>query len=200
MDAPESQTLSVLLSDPDTILVPSGANATDLTPLLWASVISPNSPSVAARQANPREFRREGGADWRTPRCAPESQTLIVPSRDPETILVPSGENATEKIILLWASAFSLSRARLSGGQDHGRQFRPRRGGLRARGAPVSISHTLRARSAPTSQTLIVMSADPETILVPSGENATDTTALLWASVFPSTCPTVAASRISNTR
>lgn len=54
MDAPESQTLSVLLSDPDTILVPSGANATDVTPLLWASAITPNSPSVAARQANPR--------------------------------------------------------------------------------------------------------------------------------------------------
>jgi hypothetical protein len=32
----------------------------------------------------------------------------------------------------------------------------------------------LRASGAPESQTLIVLSADPDTILVPSGENATE--------------------------
>ena len=42
----------------------------------------------------------------------------------------------------------------------------------------------LRARGAPESQTLIVLSYDPETILVPSGENATDATAMLWAFIF----------------
>ncbi len=40
---------------------------------------------------------------------APESQTLIVLSHDPDTILVPSGENATDVIRLLWAFVFSLS-------------------------------------------------------------------------------------------
>jgi hypothetical protein len=40
---------------------------------------------------------------------APESQTLIVPSFDPEAILVPSGENVTEKTSLLWALAFSAT-------------------------------------------------------------------------------------------
>ena len=40
---------------------------------------------------------------------APESQTLIVWSHDPDTILVPSGENATEKILPLWAFVFSLN-------------------------------------------------------------------------------------------
>ena len=37
---------------------------------------------------------------------SPASQTLIVPSRQPETIVLPSGEKATEAISRLWA--FSL--------------------------------------------------------------------------------------------
>ena len=39
-------------SDPDTILVPSGENATDLMQSLWASVFSLNSSMVPARQAS----------------------------------------------------------------------------------------------------------------------------------------------------
>jgi hypothetical protein len=42
-------------------------------------------------------------------RGAPESQTLIVSSRDPDTIFVPSGENATDMTQFLWAFVFSLS-------------------------------------------------------------------------------------------
>jgi hypothetical protein len=34
---------------------------------------------------------------------------LIVLSNDPETILVPSGENATDMMLSLWAFLFSLS-------------------------------------------------------------------------------------------
>jgi hypothetical protein len=49
-----------------------------------------------------KEGRFEGSS-------APESQTLIVLSPDPDTILVPSGENATEKILPLWAFVFSLN-------------------------------------------------------------------------------------------
>ncbi len=42
-------------------------------------------------------------------RGTPESQTLIVPCFDPEAILVPSGENVTEKTPSLWALAFSAT-------------------------------------------------------------------------------------------
>jgi hypothetical protein len=41
-------------------------------------------------------------------KSAPESQTLIVPSSDPETILVPSGDKATELIAL--ALVFSATK------------------------------------------------------------------------------------------
>jgi hypothetical protein len=75
--------------------------------LLWAFVFSLSSSSLSARQASRRQFwpRRddfEGSG-------APESQTLIVASFDPETILVPSRENVTDKTSLLWALAFSAT-------------------------------------------------------------------------------------------
>ncbi len=54
--APESQTLIVLSCDPDTILVPSGENATDVTQLLWAFVFSLSSSSLPVRQASTRQF------------------------------------------------------------------------------------------------------------------------------------------------
>ncbi len=54
--APESQTLIVLSADPDTILVPSGENATDWIQPLCAFVFSLNSPSLPASQANRRQF------------------------------------------------------------------------------------------------------------------------------------------------
>jgi len=37
------------------------------------------------------------------------SHTLIAWSRDPVTILLPSGENATDTIASWWANVFSLS-------------------------------------------------------------------------------------------
>jgi hypothetical protein len=129
--------------------------------LLWALVFSLSISSLPARQASGRQFwpRRGDFEGFGTP----ESQTLIVLSHDPDTILVPSGENATDVIgwCRLWAFIFSLSSSSLSGRQANSRQFWPRRGDLRARGAPES-------------QTLIVWSHDPDTILVPSGEKATD--------------------------
>ena len=39
---------------------------------------------------------------------SPASQTLIVPSEEPETIVFPSGEKSTEVIKPLWAFVFSL--------------------------------------------------------------------------------------------
>ena len=51
-----SQTLIVLSNDPDTTLVPSGENATDMTQWLCASVFLLNSSSLPARQAKWRQF------------------------------------------------------------------------------------------------------------------------------------------------
>ena len=99
---------------------------------------------------------------------------MIVWSADPDTILVPSGENATDVMTLLCAFVFSLSISSLSARQANRRQFWPRRGDFEVFGAPES-------------QTLIVLSNDPDTILVPSGENATDVMHLLCASVFSAT-------------
>jgi hypothetical protein len=67
---------------------------------------------------------------------APESQTLIVLSSDPDTILVPSGENATDVIQLLCAFVFSLSSPSASARQASRRQFWPRRRDLRAPAHP----------------------------------------------------------------
>ena len=68
-----------------------------------------------------KEARCEGSG-------APESQTLIVSSRDPDTIFVPSGENATDMTQWLWAFVFSLSISSLSARQASRREFWPRRG------------------------------------------------------------------------
>ncbi len=61
-------------------------------------------------------------------RGAPESQTLIVPSTDPDTILVPSGENATDVMVLLCAFVFSLSISSFPARQSNMHQIWPRRG------------------------------------------------------------------------
>ena len=62
---------------------------------------------------------------------APESQTLIVLSSDPDTILVPSGENATELIVRLWTLVFSLFSSSVPVREARHRQFWPKRGDLR---------------------------------------------------------------------
>ena len=119
--APESQTLIVLSADPDTILVPSGENTTDVTTPLWAFVFSLSCSSLTARQANRRQFLPRRG-DFEGSE-APKSQTLIVPSADPDTILVPSGENATDKTQSLCAFVFSLNISSLPARQASRRQF-----------------------------------------------------------------------------
>jgi len=132
-----SQTLIVLSRDPETILVPSGENATDLTTSLWAFVFSLNSSSLPARQANKRQFWPRGNFE---DSGAPESQTLIVAPRDPDTILVPSGENATDMTMelmwSLWAFVFSLSSSSLAARLASRRQFWTRRAILRAQAHP----------------------------------------------------------------
>ena len=53
---------------------------------------------------------------------APESQTLIVLSLDPDTILVPSEENATDEMLSLCVSVFSLNSSSLSARQANKRR------------------------------------------------------------------------------
>ena len=77
MPVPASQIRMVFL-DPETILDPSGENATEYIESLWP--------------------RRGGSISM--PVFA--SQTRMVTSEDPEMILDPSGENATELIWLSW--------------------------------------------------------------------------------------------------
>ena len=52
-NAPESQTLSVLSSELDTIVLPSGEKATELIQSLWALVFSLFSSREAASAATP---------------------------------------------------------------------------------------------------------------------------------------------------
>ena len=63
--APKSQILIVLSFDTDTILLPSGENATEVRSSLWITlwtfVFSLNSPSASARQASRGQFG-QGGA------------------------------------------------------------------------------------------------------------------------------------------
>ena len=73
--------------------------------LLWALLFSVTSSSVAAKgqgESVERRYKR-----FRTQR-SPEFQTLRVLSSDPETIVFPSGEKATELISPLWAFVFSF--------------------------------------------------------------------------------------------
>ena len=118
----------VLSPDPDTILVPSGENTTDMTYLLWSLVFSFSSSSLSARTSQQASVSAKKGRF----ECsgAPESQTLIVPPLHAVTILVPSGENATELIPRLCALIFSLSSSRLPARQANRRQFVPKGGAI----------------------------------------------------------------------
>jgi len=174
--------LIVLSPDPDTILDPSGENATERNASLWALIFSLSISSFPARQAGKRQFGPRRG-DFEAS-GAPESQTLIVPSADPDTILIPFGENATDMITSLCAFVFSLSSPSASVRQAGKRQFGPRRGDFEASGAPES-------------QTLIVPSADPDTILIPFGENATDMITSLCAFVFSLSSPSASVRQAS---
>ena len=61
---------------------------------------------------------------------APASQTLIVSSFDPDTILVPSGENATERTLSLWALVFSALSSSVAAREGKNGQLRPGKGDL----------------------------------------------------------------------
>ena len=97
--------------DPETIKAPFGENWTELTGLLCALGFSLFSSSVAAARDGKTEVstgaqRRESYQSESAP-----SQTLMVSSSDPDTIFVPSGEKATERIKSLCAFVFSVLRS-----------------------------------------------------------------------------------------
>ena len=92
---------------------------------------------------------------------APESQTVIVLSHEPDTIFVPSGEKATDVMTLLCAFVFSILRSSVPARQARN-------------SSDLAKEKRFEVRNAPESQTLIVLSSDPDTILLPSGENATE--------------------------
>ena len=53
-------------------------------------------------------MRSKASGGWEAKFPLPASQTLIVASSAPETMVFPSGEKATEWMIWSWALAFSL--------------------------------------------------------------------------------------------
>ena len=63
---------------------------------------------------------------------APTSQTLTVPSRDPDKIVTPFGEKATDMTQSLWALVLSLNSSIVPARKANQRQFWPRRGDWRA--------------------------------------------------------------------
>ena len=69
----------------------------------------------------------EGRFDVEFDIFAPASQTLIVLSADPDTIVLPSGEKATDMTQLLCAFVFSLFSSSVPGLEGRRHQLRQRR-------------------------------------------------------------------------
>ena len=72
---------------------------------------------------------------------APASQTLIVWSYEPETIVLPSGEKATELILRLWALSLVALSSKVSEKQAR-RASEARTGGM-AKGETADLRPTL---------------------------------------------------------
>ena len=85
---------------------------------------------------------------------------MIVLSREPETMVLPSGEKATDSTWSLCALFFIALSSREAAAGRGAISFGLRVGGVRV--------HT------PESQTLIVRSLEPVTMVLPSGEKATE--------------------------
>ena len=165
----------LLSHDPEIIREPSGENATDKTGSLCPRRVVIAVPVFASQSrtvqsCDPEAIRVPSGENataltslpyprkvGRISAPEPTSQTRMVWSTEPETMRVPSGENPTDKT----DSSFPRSVV-----------------------DALILWTVLRRTSVPEvkSHTRIVwFRSDPETIRVPSGENATD-----WN---PSSCP-----------
>ena len=103
--SPASHTLIVSSTEPETIVLPSGAKAMEVIGRLWAFSLLALSSRVPEKHAERASEVRE----WQLAKAetaAPASQTLIVLSQEPETIVLPSGSKATE--VMRSLCAFSL--------------------------------------------------------------------------------------------
>jgi hypothetical protein len=161
--------LIVSSHDPDTILVPSGENATDVMQSLWALVFSLSISSLSARQASRRQFwPRRGDFEGSLRTGIPDFDRPIVRSRH-DLGPVRGKRDRVDAVAVgvgLLAQRLQFACQTSQHSSDSAKKGR------------------FRARGTPKSQTLIVLSSDPDTILVPSGENATDLIQLLCAFVF----------------
>ena len=79
-NAPESQTLIVLSRDPDTIILPSGEKATDVTMLLWAFDFSPDGDKIVSGGVSGTIKVWDSGAFWAPNRlsCSETDARLLV--------------------------------------------------------------------------------------------------------------------------
>ena len=82
-----------------------------------------------------------GGEGQAWPLDAPESHTLIVWSREPETIVLPSGEKATDMTHWLWAFCFSVLSSRVA--VEEGERASEARKGQRPKGETADPNPTL---------------------------------------------------------
>ena len=101
--------MSVLPHEPETMVLPSGENATERTQSLCALCFSALSfkDSAASTEAVRSGLRVQGY------QChTPASQTLSVWSKEPETMVLPSGEKPTDQMVSLCASFFSAFSSR----------------------------------------------------------------------------------------
>ena len=75
--SPASHTLIVLSKEPETIVLLSGAKATEVIERLWALSLLALSSSVPAEGSGSELSQRQ----WQLEKRSPASQTLIVPGR-----------------------------------------------------------------------------------------------------------------------
>jgi hypothetical protein len=150
-------------------VVPSGENATDLIRSLCAFVFWLSSSSLSARQASTRQFwprRGDSRAPWRTK--IPDFDRLV--ARSGYNLGPVRGKRNRLDLV---AVRVQLLAQQLQFACQTSQQS-----------SVLAKEGRFEGSVAPASQTLIVLSADPDTILVPSGENSTDMTQWLWALVF----------------
>ena len=95
---------------------------------------------------------------------------MIVLSLEPDTMVAPSGEKATERTHLLCALCFSALSSKEA---------------VASKGAlSFGLGEEYGGSKVPASQTLIVLSSEPDTMVLPSGEKATEFTSRLCALCF----------------
>ena len=174
---PASQTLIVLSLEPDTMVLPSGEKATDQMVPLCALCFSALSSRDAAASTGAVRFELKGLRMCQCRHaCTPDFDRLVVGARHDGLAVRREGHG--EHVAAVCALLLGLELQGRCNKQGSG-QIKVRCGIERA-GPPVS-------------QTLIVLSLEPDTMALPSGEKATDITDALCAPCFPALSSRVAA-------